>query len=149
MQDIAADFIINNTSPIEFEAEISPSEHFDCSFEINVTPDISHLATKEELANAVEQLEEEIEQATSNIEGSGLIDVNKDGQTVTISSKTFVFEQAIASNVWEITHNLNKRPNITLVDSTGREFEAIKDYINDNQVIITLESATTGFAYLN
>lgn len=149
MQDIAADFIINNTSPIEFEAEISPSEHFDCSFEINVTPDISHLATKEELANAVEQLEEEIEQATSNIEGSGLIDVNKDGQTVTISSKTFVFEQAIASNVWEITHNLNKRPNITLVDSTGREFEAIKDYINDNQVIVTLESATTGFAYLN
>ena len=50
MQDLAADFIINNTSPIEFEAEISPSEHFDCSFEIHVTPDISHLATKEELA---------------------------------------------------------------------------------------------------
>lgn len=149
MENLAADFIINNTSPIEFEAEISPSEHFDCSFEINVTPDISHLATKQELTNAVEQLEEEIAQATSNIEGSGLIDVNKEGQIVTISSKTFVFEQAIASNVWEITHNLNKRPSIQLVDSTGREFEAVKDYINDNEVVITLDSATTGFAYLN
>lgn len=149
MEDLAADFIINNNPPIEFEAEISPSEHFDCSFEINVTPDISNLATKEELADAVEQLEEEIEQATFDIEGSGLIDVNKDGQTVTVSSKTFVFEQAIASNVWEIHHNLNKRPSIQLVDSTGREFEAVRDYINDNEVVITLESATTGFAYLN
>lgn len=149
MQDLAADFIINNTSPIEFEAEISPSEHFDCSFEINVTPDISHLATKQELADAVEQLEEEIAQATLNIEGSELIDVQRTDDTTVISSKTFVFEQAIASNVWEITHNLNKRPSIQLVDSTGREFEAVKDYINDNQVVITLESATTGFAYLN
>lgn len=149
MQDLAADFIINNTPPIEFDAEISPSEHFDCSFEIHVTPDISHLATKQELEDAVEQLEEEIAQININIEGSGLIDVQRTDDATVISSKTFVFEQAIASNVWEITHNLNKRPSIQLVDSTGREFEAVKDYINDNQVVITLESATTGFAYLN
>lgn len=149
MQDLAADFIINNTSPIEFDAEISPSEHFDCSFEIHVTPDISHLATKQELEDAVEQLEEEIAQIDINIEGSALIDVQRTENAVTIASKTFVFEQGIASNVWQITHNLNKRPNITLVDSTGREFEAVRDYINNNQVVITLESATTGFAYLN
>ena len=149
MQDLAADFIIENNPPIEFDAEINSSEHFDCSFEIKFSPDISHLATKQELSDAVDMLEDEIAQATSNIEGSSLIDVTKDGQTVTISSKTFVFEQGIASNIWEITHNLNKRPSITLVDTTGRVFEAYREYINDNQVNIKLESPTAGFAYLN
>ena len=149
MQDLAADFIINNTSPIEFEAEISPSEHFDCSFEIHVTPDISHLATKEELADAVEQLEEEIAQATLNIEGSKLIDVQRTDDTTVISSKTFVFEQAVPSTEWIINHNLNKRPSIDLTYYSGESFEAYREYVNDNQVIIRLENAATGYAYLN
>ena len=34
MEDLAADFIIENNTPIEFDAEISEPEHFDCSFEL-------------------------------------------------------------------------------------------------------------------
>lgn len=75
--------------------------------------------------------------------------VERTGQDVTISNPSFVFEQAIPSDTWVINHNLGKRPSITLVDSSGREFETERDYVNDNQVIVRLLSATTGFAYLN
>lgn len=75
--------------------------------------------------------------------------VERTGQDVTISNPSFVFEQAIPSDTWVINHNLGKRPSITLVDSSGREFETEREYVNDNQVIVRLLSATTGFAYLN
>lgn len=159
MPELDADFEIS-TNNLEAEYEISEEQHFDCSFGINITPDISHLATKQELQNAedeintridneVERLEEEISQSVITVEGSALIDVSKDEQTVTISSKTFVFEQGIASDTWVINHNLNKRPSIMLTTTSGEVFEAVKDYISDNQVIIRLEAADTGYAYLN
>lgn len=171
MPDIEADFIINDENPIEAEYSIDESKHFDCSFELNINPSkVSQLEndlnfqTKTEVDNAiaaeseiintridneVERLEEEISQSVITVEGSALIDVSKDEQTVTISSKTFVFEQGIASDTWVINHNLNKKPSIILTTSSGEVFEAARDYISANQVIIRLEAADTGYAYLN
>ena len=84
------------------------------------------------------------------LKGSELIEVQHiTSDILKLNSKTFIFEQGIASDVWDIVHNLNKRPSITLVDSSGRVFEAVKDYIDDNHVIVTLASATAGKAYLN
>ena len=97
----------------------------------------------------VARLEDEIEQSVVTIEGSALIDASKSGQTVTLTSKTFVFEQGIAASTWVINHNLNKRPSIELVDSQGREFKAYVEYNSDNKCTVLLDSATTGYAYLN
>lgn len=97
----------------------------------------------------VETLNTEINKKVETVTGSDLIDVSRTDNAITITSKTFVFEQGVASTEWVINHNLNKRPSIDLVDSSGREFEAVKDYISDNQVIIRLDAATTGKAYLN
>lgn len=84
-----------------------------------------------------------------DIQGDDLIGVSIDGNVVQLSSKTFIFEQGIASAEWDIVHNLGKRPSIQLVDSSGRVFEADKEYVNNNEVLIKLNAATTGFAYLN
>lgn len=84
-----------------------------------------------------------------DIVGGSNIEVTEDNKVFTISSKTFTFEQGIASNTWTINHNLGKHPSIQLVDSSGRVFEADREYTSENQVIIHLQSATTGFAYLN
>lgn len=84
-----------------------------------------------------------------DIVGGSNIEVTEDNRVFTISSKTFTFEQGIASNTWTINHNLGKHPSIQLVDSSGRVFEADREYTSENQVIIHLQSATTGFAYLN
>lgn len=145
---LEADFTLNIP---HLEAEFTENEQPDiqADFNISVIPDISNLATKEELNNAVDELESEIEQSKITIEGSPLIDVQTENQTATITSKTFVFEQGIASDTWIINHNLNKHPSISLAYTNGEQFEAHKEYTSDNQVIISLDSASTGFAYLN
>ena len=138
-----------NTPQLNLQAEINEQPDIQADFNIKVIPDISNLATKEELNNAIEELENEIEQSKTTIQGSPLINVTTENNTTTIQSKTFVFEQGIASDTWIINHNLNKHPSITLAYTNGEQFEAHKEFTSENQVIISLDSATTGFAYLN
>lgn len=167
MENLAVDFTIEENNPFEVEYELSPSDGFDCIFEINavkvywgdIQGDITEQTDLMEILNDkvdigqyeqdISEINERIDGTLNNVYGSELIEVERDNQTITLNSKTFIFEQGIASNEWNIIHNLNKRPSIQLVDSTGREFEAVKEYINNNQVIIRLDSATTGKAYLN
>ena len=85
----------------------------------------------------------------SVVEGSGLIAAITSGDRVTISSKTYVHEQGIASDTWEIVHNLNKFPTVVLVDSAGTTFGAAVTYNSSNKCTIKMNGATTGKAYLN
>lgn len=62
---------------------------------------------------------------------------------------TFTFEQSIASNTWEITHNLGRNPSVVVVDSAGNVFYPAVQYVNENQLIVTMNGETTGKAYLN
>lgn len=64
-------------------------------------------------------------------------------------ANTFVFEQGVASDTWEITHNLNKKPSVTVVDSADNVFYPAVQYINENKLVVTMNGATTGKAYLN
>lgn len=63
--------------------------------------------------------------------------------------KTFVFEQGVASNIWNITHNLNKYPSVTVVDSAGNEVIAEVTYTDLNRCVVTMTAAFKGKAYLN
>lgn len=63
--------------------------------------------------------------------------------------KGFVFEQALSSDTWEITHNLNKRPSIMVVDEFDRVVVGDEEYIDNNNVRITFKAAFKGKAYLN
>ena len=167
MENLVVDFTLEQYEPFEIEYELTPATNFDCVFDINVVKiywggiegniteqtDLMDLLDEKvnitEFEQEVADINERIDNTLNNIEGSELIGVERENQTVTITSKTFIFEQGIASDVWDIQHNLNKRPSVHLVDSTGREFEAVKEYISNNQVIIRLDSATSGKAYLN
>lgn len=62
---------------------------------------------------------------------------------------TFVFEQAVASDTWTIEHNLGKKPSVTVVDSADNVFYPAVQYINENKLVVTMNGATTGKAYLN
>lgn len=101
------------------------------------------------LDDKIDNIEEEIRQSITSVEGSALINVSRNEQSVTISSKTYIFEQGIASNIWEIEHNLNKYPSVTTVDSAGTIFEATVDYIDKNNCIVYINGSTKGIAYLN
>ena len=62
---------------------------------------------------------------------------------------TFTYEQATASDTWEIVHNLGRNPSVVVVDSAGNVFYPAVQYIDENTVVVTMNGATTGKAYLN
>lgn len=66
-----------------------------------------------------------------------------------VCDKTFAYNQAISSNVWEIKHDLDKYPAVTVVDSGGSVVIGEIVYIDKNNVRITFTSAFSGKAYFN
>lgn len=66
-----------------------------------------------------------------------------------VGDKTFVYNQATSADVWEITHNLDKYPAVTVVDSGGSVVIGEVVYIDKNNVRITFTSAFGGKAYFN
>lgn len=65
------------------------------------------------------------------------------------ADKTFVFEQGSASDTWNITHNLDKYPSVTVVDSAGNEVIAEVTYTDTNKCVVKMTAAFKGKAYLN
>ena len=61
----------------------------------------------------------------------------------------FVHTQAVAAAVWTITHNLNRHPSVTVIDSAGDLVFGDVHYVNTNQITVTHGGATGGVAYLN
>ena len=75
---------------------------------------------------------------------------NKTGEELgIIYDKTFVYNQVTSSDVWEITHDLDKYPAVTVVDSGGTVVIGEIVYIDKNNIRITFTSAFSGKAYLN
>lgn len=65
------------------------------------------------------------------------------------SDKFFTHAQSIPSSEWTITHNLNKRPSVVVVDSADNVVIGEVEYINDNQVTLRFTGGFSGKAYFN
>lgn len=63
--------------------------------------------------------------------------------------KTYRHVQGSAASVWNVTHNLAKRPSVTVVDSGGSEVEGDIIHISDNQTQLLFSAAFSGEAYFN
>ena len=66
-----------------------------------------------------------------------------------ISDKNYEHDQASPSATWTITHNLNKYPSVSIVDSAGTLIITEVEYTSKNQVVVTFDASTSGKAYLN
>lgn len=63
--------------------------------------------------------------------------------------RTFVHDQGIPSQVWTVTHVLNKFPSVLVKASSGDAVEGAVNYIDENHITITFNSAFSGKAILN
>ena len=63
--------------------------------------------------------------------------------------KSFVYEQALASNRWKVNHKLGRFPSVTVVDSAGTTVEGDIQYTDNNNVVIEFSAPFTGKAYLS
>ena len=70
-------------------------------------------------------------------------------QWVDFTSSTFTFIQGVAATTWNITHNLNKFPSITVIDTGNTVVTGEYIYIDSNNVTLTFSAAFAGKAYLN
>ena len=62
---------------------------------------------------------------------------------------TYSFEQGVAADTWYVTHNLDKYPSVTVVDSAGTTIDCTITYINSNECELKFNAAFKGTAYLN
>jgi hypothetical protein len=61
----------------------------------------------------------------------------------------FVYDRnSIVAATWIIDHNLNRYPQVTLIDDTGAMFEADIFYNSLNQVTVSFAQPTSGKAVL-
>lgn len=62
---------------------------------------------------------------------------------------TFIKAQNIPAISWTITHNLDKYPSVTVVDSAGSVVYGDIQYISRDEIKVTFSGAFSGTAYLN
>jgi hypothetical protein len=66
------------------------------------------------------------------------------------SGGSYHHSQGIASNIWDIIHNLGFFPNVVVEDSAHNMIEGgIINYINGNHLTITFNAVFGGDAYLS
>ena len=63
--------------------------------------------------------------------------------------KFYRFTQAVASDTWEVQHNLDKYPSVTIVDSANNVVVGDIEYLDKNNVVITFTASFAGTAYFN
>lgn len=101
-----------------------------------------------------------VEQAVEISEDGPNVEVTVVEQAVTISEavvglpgasgdKHYTHEQTTPSAEWTITHNLDKRPSVTVVDSGGNEWQTAVEHISNNQCVARFSAPFAGRAYLN
>lgn len=73
-----------------------------------------------------------------------------DTTTVSVDyTDTFIYTQGAASDTWTVTHNMNKYPSVTVVDSAGNIVEGAVEYNDLNSCTITFCGGFSGKAYFN
>jgi len=65
------------------------------------------------------------------------------------ADKHFTFNQATPANPWNVQHNLNKFPSVTVALPSGQVGQADVTYIDENNLTITFAGAESGKAYMN
>ena len=79
----------------------------------------------------------------------GLTVLSASDARTALGTTTFVHDQGTAAATWNITHNLNAYPSVTVVDSTKRVGIADVTYVDANSLTISLQGSMSGKAYLN
>ena len=94
--------------------------------------------------------------SVTEVTGTTLV-ANQKGNTVTVTGviggvsldANFVYSQGVPAATWVVTHNLNKYPSVTVVDSTDTIVYGEVEYNSLNQVTLTFAGAFSGKAFFN
>jgi hypothetical protein len=74
---------------------------------------------------------------------------NQIGNLSSGSDSNYVHNQSQPLDTWSITHNLNKYPSVTVIDSAGSKVEGTVTYISNEEIKIEFSSPFSGKVILN
>ena len=128
-----------NMSPV-----ITNSATFDSCFTTNQRLFIGEMGVVNATTNNYNDLNNK-----PSVNGVTLIGAQTSQSLHIIEDKSFVFNQNISSSVWNVVHNLDKYPSVTVVDSGMNIVIGEVTYIDENTLQITFTAPFSGKAYLN
>lgn len=103
-----------------------------------------HISTTEENISLVSQPADDIVIAGTNIGMQG-----PEGPPGESGDVHYVHNQINPTTQWTVTHNLNKYPSVTIIDSGGTTVIGNINYVSPNQIILEFEAPFGGKALLN
>jgi len=67
-----------------------------------------------------------------------------------INDSSFIYTQGIASDFWDITHNIGKFPSVEVVDTANTSILGFEiNYINKDRLTLSFITPFAGKAFLN
>ena len=78
-----------------------------------------------------------------------VLKAQKTGFPETVDDKTFYYEQQNAASVWNIVHNMGKKPSVMVFDSANDEVHGNIFYNDNNRITLSFSSPFSGVAILN
>ena len=128
-------YLVGNNILISEQNDINNFGHFTIDSYVQKTPDVYTLTL-------------------TSLTGNGSFDVDKfyDFAVFTLSSQgapTFEYTQGVPATTWNIQHNLNNFPSITVIDTADTVVTGQYTYIDNNNVTLTFSAGFAGKAYLN
>lgn len=81
--------------------------------------------------------------------GNWWIEGNDTGKPSAGATYTYTHTQIAAATTWDIEHNLNKFPSVTIVDSGGTKVYGEITYVSTNRIVLNFSAEFSGKAYLN
>lgn len=75
--------------------------------------------------------------------------VDKYSEIISTATNNYFYEQQRAAKTWEVTHNLNKYPSVTVIDTEGRVAYGEIVYNSLNKVTLSFSAAFSGSVTLN
>lgn len=80
---------------------------------------------------------------------AAIADAQSAAQEPAGTTETIEYTQRVASSEWVITHNMDKYPSVTIVDSGGNAVMGDVQYLSKQEIRVTFSAAFAGTAYLN
>jgi len=66
-----------------------------------------------------------------------------------VGDKNFVYTQAVAASIWNVQHDLDKFPSVSIVNDDNTQVFGSVEYVDNNNLIITFTAPFSGKAYMN
>lgn len=127
-----------------FNACFSDSSHLNADMSASST----HLNANMGVVNATESDYNKLSNKPS-INGV-VLEGDKSSKDLKIDGdKTYVHYQNVQSDTWEIQHNLDKYPSVTVVDSASNVVVGDINYIDVNNAVVTFTAPFSGKAFCN